>query len=134
MGRAVFGPGPGLTPLNKATAQLDSRADQLFKPSASPPAINAALAKFKGLSQQVKELSKSASAVVKLDDELQQAEKDLKLAQEAKVLDSTGKADLESIDDSKTKWAKEKDLRAAEARSNDVSRVVLKTTKGDIVV
>ena len=80
LGRALFGASTGLTRLNKAMAQLDSRADQLFKPSASRPAINAALARFKGLSQQVKELSKSASAVVKLDDELQQAEKDLKLA------------------------------------------------------
>jgi uncharacterized protein YhaN len=80
LGRALFGASTGLTRLNKVMAQLDSRADQLFKPSASRPAINAALAKFKGLSQQVKELSKSASAVVKLDDELQQAEKDLKLA------------------------------------------------------
>ena len=80
LGRALFGAGTGLTRLNRAMAQLDSRAGELFKPSASRPAINASLAKFKHLSRQVKELSKSTAAVVKLDDELQQAETDLTLA------------------------------------------------------
>ena len=80
LGRALFGAGTGLTRLNRAMAQLDSRAGELFKPSASRPAINASLAKFTGLSQKVKELSKSTAAVVKLDDELQQAEKDLTLS------------------------------------------------------
>ena len=80
LGRALFGAGTGLTRLNRAMAQLDSRAGELFKPSASRPAINASLAEFKGLVRKVKELSKSTAAVVKLDDELQQAEKDLTLS------------------------------------------------------
>ena len=80
LGRALFGAGTGLTRLNRAMAQLDSRAGELFKPSASRPAINASLAKFKDLSRKVKELSQSTAAVVKLDDELQQAEKDLTLS------------------------------------------------------
>ena len=80
LGRALFGAGTGLTRLNRAMAQLDSRAGELFKPSASRPAINTSLAKFKGLSLKVKELSQSTTAVVKLDDELQQAEKDLTLS------------------------------------------------------
>ena len=80
LGRALFGAGTGLTRLNRAMAQLDSRAGELFKPSASRPAINASLAEFKCLVRKVKELSKSAAAVVKLDDELQQAEKDLTLS------------------------------------------------------
>jgi len=62
------------------------------------------------------------------------AEKYLKIAQDAKVIDTTGRADLALIEEYKTKWAKEKDLRAAEARANDLPRVRLKTTKGDIVV
>ena len=80
LGRALFGAGTGLTRLNRAMAQLDSRAGELFKPSASRPAINASLAEFKVLVRKVKELSKSTAAVVKLDDELQQAEKDLTLS------------------------------------------------------
>ena len=80
LGRALFGAGTGLTRLNKAMARLDSRAGELFKSSASRPAINASLAKFKGLSQQVKELSKSTAAVVKLDNEMQQAESELRLS------------------------------------------------------
>lgn len=62
------------------------------------------------------------------------AEKDLKIAEEAKVLDQLGKADLDLIDGYKAKWEKEKEIRAAEARANDLPRVELKTTKGNIVV
>lgn len=62
------------------------------------------------------------------------AEKYLTIAKDAKVLDTAGKADLESLDEYRTNWAKEQDIRAAEARSNDLPRVLIKTTKGDIVV
>ena len=66
--------------------------------------------------------------------DLETAEKNLKLAQEAKVIDRDGQAYLDLIPTYKEKWAKEQELRAAEAKADDLPRVVLKTSKGDIVV
>jgi cyclophilin family peptidyl-prolyl cis-trans isomerase len=56
------------------------------------------------------------------------------LNQAAKLgkLTEIGRVDLDSIEYSKQAWAKEKAIREAEAKANDLPRVLLKTTKGDI--
>jgi uncharacterized protein YhaN len=77
LGQALFGAGTGLTRLNKAMAHLESRADALFKPAGSVPSINSGIRLYKDLSAKVRDLSKSAAEVIKLDDDLRQAEADL---------------------------------------------------------
>jgi uncharacterized protein YhaN len=79
LGQALFGAGTGLTRLNAAIAHLESRADALFKASGSVPLINSGIRRYKDLSKEVRDLSKSTSAVLTLDDDLQQAEADLEL-------------------------------------------------------
>ncbi len=61
------------------------------------------------------------------------AEKYLKLARQ-NVIGDTGKAFLENIPHYKEACAKEKKIRAAEATADDLPRVLLKTSKGDIEV
>jgi cyclophilin family peptidyl-prolyl cis-trans isomerase len=64
-----------------------------------------------------------------------EAAKDFKLAKEADVLeDNPGKQLLQQVPEYQKKWAKESELRAAEAKADDLPRVKLKTSKGDIVV
>ncbi|MEQ1908314.1 MAG: AAA family ATPase [Vicinamibacterales bacterium] len=87
LGQALFGAGTGLTRLNKAMAHLESRADALFKPSGSVPSINSGIRSYKELSAKVRDLSKSAAEVIKLDDDLRQAEADLEsVAAQARAL------------------------------------------------
>ncbi len=87
LGQALFGAGTGLTRLNKAMAHLESRADALFKPAGSVPSINSGIRLYKDLSAKVRELSRSAAEVIKLDDDLRQAEADLELvAAQARAL------------------------------------------------
>jgi cyclophilin family peptidyl-prolyl cis-trans isomerase len=63
-----------------------------------------------------------------------EAEKYLKHAEENSALDEQGRTLLAAVPDSKAKWAKEQEIRAAEAKANDLPRVELKTSKGTIVV
>lgn len=87
LGQALFGAGTGLTRLNTAMAHLESRADALFKPSGSVPSINSGIRVYKDLSAKVRDLSKSAAEVIKLDDDLRQAEADLEsVAAQARAL------------------------------------------------
>lgn len=87
LGQALFGAGTGLTRLNKAMADLESRAEALFKPSGSVPSINSGIRLYKDLSAKVRDLSKSAADVTKLDDDLRQAEADLEsVAAQARAL------------------------------------------------
>lgn len=87
LGQALFGAGTGLTRLNKAMAHLESRADELFKASGSVPLINGGIRRYKDLSKEVRDLSKGTAEVVKLDDDLRQAEVDLELvAAQARAL------------------------------------------------
>ena len=79
LGQALFGAGTGLTRLNKAMAQLKSKADGLFKESGSVPLINSGIRRYKDLSKEVRDLSKDTAKVVKLDDDLRQAEAALEL-------------------------------------------------------
>ena len=55
-------------------------------------------------------------------------------AQEAKVLGDVGKADLKSVDEYQKLWPAEQKIRQAEAQADDLPRVRLTTSKGDIVV
>jgi len=66
--------------------------------------------------------------------ELDAAEGYLKLAQEANALGQMGMRALRQIPELKADWAKEKEIRAAEAQASDLPRVLLKTSKGDLLV
>ncbi|CAB4753486.1 unannotated protein [freshwater metagenome] len=74
LGAALFGAGTGLTTLNAVLAKLDSRAGELFKPSASKPLVNADLARYRDLTARVKETSQSAVEVERLNKTMRTAE------------------------------------------------------------
>ncbi len=65
-------------------------------------------------------------------DQFDEAEKNLTLAKEQGGLDEMGQRYLRMTPGYKKLWAKEQELRAAEAKADDLPRVLLKTTKGDI--
>ena len=58
----------------------------------------------------------------------------LEEAQKASSLDSTGQTFLSKIDECQELWEKEAELREAEAKTDDLPRVLLKTSKGDLVI
>ncbi len=60
--------------------------------------------------------------------------KNLQLAADAKELSEAGQKFLGLLDKYKEPWKKESELRAAEAKADDLPRVKLSTSKGDIVV
>lgn len=62
------------------------------------------------------------------------AEKYLSAAKEKKALDEQGQMYLDEVPKYREYWQKEQQLREAEAKANDLPRVLLKTTKGDIVL
>ncbi|HVU89765.1 MAG TPA: peptidylprolyl isomerase [Pirellulales bacterium] len=63
------------------------------------------------------------------------AAKDLKIAKDANVLeDSPGKVLLAQVPEYQKRWDKEVKIREAEAKADDLPRVKLTTTKGDIVL
>jgi cyclophilin family peptidyl-prolyl cis-trans isomerase len=62
------------------------------------------------------------------------AEKYLTAAKEKKSLSDEGQAYLDEIPKYRELWQKEQQLRQAEAKANDLPRVELKTTKGNIVL
>jgi cyclophilin family peptidyl-prolyl cis-trans isomerase len=62
------------------------------------------------------------------------ARKYLNLAADQKSLNDSGKNFLSSLDDTEKLWAKESQIRAAEAKADDLPRVKIVTTKGDIVI
>ena len=66
--------------------------------------------------------------------EFDKAEKYFKIAQAGSALDLRGERYLENIPAYKTLWKKEQEIRAAEAKADDLPRVSFKTTKGDIVL
>jgi cyclophilin family peptidyl-prolyl cis-trans isomerase len=63
-----------------------------------------------------------------------QAEKYFKLAKDAGVLSSYGKELEPHVAEYKELWAKESAIREAEAKADDLPRVKLTTTKGEIVI
>jgi cyclophilin family peptidyl-prolyl cis-trans isomerase len=62
------------------------------------------------------------------------ARKDLQLAADANELNETAKKYRGLLDNYEELWKKESELRAAEAKADDLPRVKLSTSKGDIVV
>jgi cyclophilin family peptidyl-prolyl cis-trans isomerase len=62
------------------------------------------------------------------------AEKYLKQAEAAKTIDQKGTGYLAEIPKYREMWQKEQEVRAAEAKADDLPRVLIKTTKGDITV
>lgn len=65
---------------------------------------------------------------------LDTAEKYFQKADENGVLDAMGKQFRGDLDYYKEAWAKEKAAREAEAKANDLPRVLLKTSQGDIEI
>jgi hypothetical protein len=62
------------------------------------------------------------------------ADKYLHEAEQANALDEMGSNLLKELPKSKEAWAKEREIRAQEAKADDLPRVELKTTKGTIVL
>ena len=62
------------------------------------------------------------------------AEKYLNQAKEDKNLSQQGESYLAEIPEYRKHWEREQELRAAEAKADDLPRVRLKTNKGDIVI
>lgn len=58
----------------------------------------------------------------------------LKIADEAKLLNEAGQKVYPTVSQYQELWAKEKELRKAEAEKNDLPRVKLTTSQGEIVV
>ena len=66
--------------------------------------------------------------------EIEAAEGYFAKAQEAKALGMLGMRAMRQIPQLKADWAKEAPIRAAEAKADDLPRVLMKTSKGDIVI
>ena len=66
--------------------------------------------------------------------DLDAAEKYLRVAAKAGALTDEGQAILQNMPASKKAWEKEKKLRRAEAKANDLPRVLLRTSQGDIEI
>ena len=62
------------------------------------------------------------------------ADKNLHEAEKANALDEMGTNLLKELPKSKEAWAKEQEIRAKEAKADDLPRVELKTSKGTIVL
>jgi len=68
-------------------------------------------------------------------DDFDTAAKDFKIAQDAQALEiDPGQRLYSMVEDYQKKWQKESEIRAAEAKADDLPQVKLKTSKGDIVV
>ncbi|HUY87426.1 MAG TPA: peptidylprolyl isomerase [Pirellulales bacterium] len=63
-----------------------------------------------------------------------EAERYLNDAQKASSLDNTGQLFLSKLAECRELWEKEAKIREAEAKADDLPRVLLKTSQGDIVV
>jgi len=72
----------------------------------------------------------AAFSISRFDD----ARKYLSLAEEKHVADEKGKMYRSQVDPYKAAWEKEEKLRAAEAKADDLPRVLMKTSKGDIEI
>lgn len=76
LGRALFSASRGTTDLNAVLRKLDERAADLFKSAASIPKLNAAIRDYKEEAAAARQLSMSASEVVRLDEELRATQDD----------------------------------------------------------
>jgi cyclophilin family peptidyl-prolyl cis-trans isomerase len=75
-----------------------------------------------------------AGAAAFQSDDYEVAEGYLERADKAGKLDEEGQEMLVALPDQKAKWAKEQEIRKAEADADDLPRVKLETSKGDIVI
>lgn len=76
LGRALFSASRGTTDLTAVLRRLDERAAALFKSAASLPRLNAAIRDYKEGIATAKQLSRSATEVVQLDEQLRGAQQD----------------------------------------------------------
>lgn len=67
-------------------------------------------------------------------DEFDKARQYLEQARDASALDERGENQLGVVEQMQQAWAKEQEIRAAEAKADDLPRVLLQTNRGDIVV
>ncbi len=67
-------------------------------------------------------------------DRFDEAKKYLDMAQKAGSLTPEAEAPVAGIDEALATWPAEQEFRAAEAKADDLPRVLLKTTKGDILL
>jgi cyclophilin family peptidyl-prolyl cis-trans isomerase len=67
-------------------------------------------------------------------DDFARAEEYLNIAREANLLEQTGQIYATDVPQAKKLWAVEKQLREAEAAADDLPRVLMKTSKGDLVL
>lgn len=81
-----------------------------------------------------KELFDPAGVAAFATDDYGTAEKELKRAESAGKLGENGRKLLDEIDNYKKYWQEEQEIRKKEAAANDLPRVRLTTSKGDIVV
>jgi len=66
--------------------------------------------------------------------EIEAAEGYFAKAQDARALGMTGMRSMRQLPQLKADWAKEAPIRAAEAKADDLPRVLMKTSKGDMVI
>jgi hypothetical protein len=81
-----------------------------------------------------KQIYDSAAIAALVLNDYDSAEQYIKLASDAGVLSTYGKELQPSVAEHKELWAKEQAIREAEAKADDLPRVKLTTTKGDIVL
>lgn len=81
-----------------------------------------------------KQIYNAAAIAAYVLNNFDEAEKYFKLAKEAGVLSDYGKELEPTVAEYKELWEKEKAIREAEAKADDLPRVKLSTTKGDIVL
>ncbi len=67
-------------------------------------------------------------------DDFDAAQQFLTAAKDANVLDDDGSVCLTDVEFAKKLWAKEQEIRRQEAAANDLPRVLLKTSQGDLVI
>lgn len=77
VGQAIFSAGAGLTSLTSVLEELETEAEELFRPRASTKAINEALSEYRDLQARMKESSLSSQAWQEHRRELQKAEREL---------------------------------------------------------
>jgi cyclophilin family peptidyl-prolyl cis-trans isomerase len=81
-----------------------------------------------------KQIYNHAGVIAFVTNDYDNAEKYLNMAGEANALDETGTGYLSLIPEYRKLWEREQKLREAEAAADDLPRVKLATSKGDIII
>lgn len=85
VGESLFEAGAGLVGLRKLREEIEAEADKFFKPRASTPLINAAVAEYEDLRRQIKDATVRTEAWVQLEESCLHAESALKANRETLV-------------------------------------------------